>query len=78
MAEFLEERLPVDIRMGASYSDGYNVQIVETAGGAEYRKPCMPSRVVAGRSTTPARRPRRARARSLPSRVSDARRVPSL
>lgn len=38
MAEFLEERLPVDIRMGASYSDGYNVQIVETAGGAEYRK----------------------------------------
>ncbi len=38
MAEFLEERLPVDIRMGASYSDGYTVQIVETAGGAEYRK----------------------------------------
>lgn len=38
MAEFLEERLPVDIRMGASYSDGYTVQVVETAGGAEYRK----------------------------------------
>ena len=38
MAEFLEERLPVDIRMGASYGDEYAVQITDTAGGAEYRK----------------------------------------
>jgi len=38
MAEFLEERLPLDIRMGASYRDGYSVQITQTAGGAEYRK----------------------------------------
>lgn len=38
MAEFLEERLPVDIRMGASYGDEYAVQITQTAGGAEYRK----------------------------------------
>lgn len=38
MAEFLEERLPIDIRMGASYSDDYAVTITQTAGGAEYRK----------------------------------------
>lgn len=38
MAEFLEERLPVDIRMGASYGDDYTVQIIETSGGAEYRR----------------------------------------
>ena len=38
MAEFLEERLPIDVRMGASYGDGYQVTITETAGGAEYRK----------------------------------------
>ncbi len=38
MAEFLEERLCVDVRMGASYSDDFNVQITETAGGAEFRK----------------------------------------
>jgi hypothetical protein len=38
VAEFLEERLPVDIRMGASYGDDYTVQIIETSGGAEYRR----------------------------------------
>jgi len=38
MAEFLEERLPLDIRMGASHSDDYAVTITKTAGGAEYRK----------------------------------------
>lgn len=38
MAEFLEERLPLDIRMGASHSDDYAVTITQTAGGAEYRK----------------------------------------
>lgn len=38
MAEFLEERLPVDVRMGASYSDDYAVEITTTAGGAEYRR----------------------------------------
>lgn len=34
---FLEERLPVDVRMGASHTDDYAVNIVQTAGGAEYR-----------------------------------------
>lgn len=38
MADFLEERLCVDVRMGASYGDDYNVQITEAAGGAEFRK----------------------------------------
>ena len=38
MAEFLEERLPLDIRMGASHSDDYSVTITQTSGGAEYRK----------------------------------------
>lgn len=38
MAEFLEERLCVDVRMGASYADDYAVTITQTAGGAEYRK----------------------------------------
>ena len=37
MAEFLDERLPIDIRMGASHTDDYAVNIVQTAGGAEYR-----------------------------------------
>lgn len=38
MAEFLEERLCVDVRMGMSYADDYAVTITQTAGGAEYRK----------------------------------------
>ena len=38
MAEFLEERLPVNVRMGASYTDGYEVEITTTASGVEYRK----------------------------------------
>jgi uncharacterized protein (TIGR02217 family) len=38
MAEFLEERLPVNVRSGASYSDQYAVTIVQTAGGSEDRK----------------------------------------
>lgn len=33
---FLEERLPVDVRMGASYADEYAVDITTTRGGAEY------------------------------------------
>lgn len=35
---FLEERLPVTVRMGAKYADQYNVEINETAGGAESRR----------------------------------------
>jgi hypothetical protein len=35
---FLEERLPVDVRMGSSHVDGYDVAITKTSGGAEYRK----------------------------------------
>ncbi|MDP1925774.1 MAG: DUF2460 domain-containing protein [Thiobacillus sp.] len=38
MAEFLEERLPVNVRSGASYADEYAVTIVQTAGGSEDRK----------------------------------------
>jgi len=35
---FLEERLPVDVRMGATYADQYNVEITQTAGNSEYRR----------------------------------------
>lgn len=35
---FLEELLPVDVRMGARYGDEYNVEISSTAGGDEYRR----------------------------------------
>ena len=35
---FLEERLPIDVRMGASYGDEYNVEITTTAGGDEHRR----------------------------------------
>ena len=38
MAAFLEDVLPVNVRMGASYTDGYEVEITTTASGAEYRK----------------------------------------
>jgi uncharacterized protein (TIGR02217 family) len=35
---FLEERLPIGVRAGASYSDTYNVEITQTAAGQEYRR----------------------------------------
>lgn len=38
MAEFLDELLPIDVRMGASYADEYEVEITQTKGGAEYRR----------------------------------------
>lgn len=38
MAEFHEGRLPVNVRMGASYNDEFAVQIVTTASGKEYRR----------------------------------------
>ncbi len=38
MAEFLEERLPVDVRMGATYADEYAVEVTQTANGSEYRR----------------------------------------
>lgn len=38
MAEFHEGRLPVDVRMGASYNDEFSVEIVTTASGKEYRR----------------------------------------
>lgn len=34
---FLEERLPIDVRFGSSYSDEYNVKIVETSSDSEDR-----------------------------------------
>lgn len=36
--EFLEERLPIGVRNGASYSDTYEVEITQTANGSEYRR----------------------------------------
>lgn len=38
MAEFLEERLPIGVRAGASYADEYNVEITQTVNGSEYRR----------------------------------------
>lgn len=38
MGQFLEELLPIDVRMGATYSDDYAVEIVATASDAEYRR----------------------------------------
>lgn len=38
MAEFIEQRLSAPISYGSSYTDQYQVQITQTAGGAEYRK----------------------------------------
>lgn len=38
MSAFLEERLPVGVRNGASFQDDYAVDIVRTSGGQEYRR----------------------------------------
>lgn len=38
MAEFIEERLPIDVRMGATYADEYEVEITQTANGGEYAR----------------------------------------
>ena len=42
MSSFLEERLPIDVRLGMSYADDYTVLITTTAAGAEYRKLVQP------------------------------------
>lgn len=42
MADFLEERLPVGVRMGASYGDEYVVEITENSAGAEFRRLVTP------------------------------------
>ena len=42
MAEFLEERLPVCVRMGASYADEYSVEITQVANRGEYRRLVQP------------------------------------
>ncbi len=42
MGSFLEERFPVNVRMGMSYSDDYSVTITQTSGGAEYRQLVQP------------------------------------
>lgn len=39
---FLEERISVSIRYGASYGDDYDVEITKTSGGAEYRRLVQP------------------------------------
>ena len=38
MPEFLEERLPVGVRAGATFADEYKVQITQTANGSEHRR----------------------------------------
>ena len=38
MADFLEERLPLDLRMGAVYRDEFSVEIIRTVGGSEFRR----------------------------------------
>lgn len=35
---FLEEQLPVSIKMGATYGDEYEVEITQTKSGGEYRR----------------------------------------
>ncbi|QRX82254.1 DUF2460 domain-containing protein [Glaciimonas sp. PAMC28666] len=35
---FLEEQLPIGIKMGATYGDDYNVEITQTSSGQEYRR----------------------------------------
>jgi uncharacterized protein (TIGR02217 family) len=42
MSEFLEERLPIAVRAGASYSDEYKTEITETGNGGEYRRMVHP------------------------------------
>lgn len=37
MGQFLEERLPVNVKVGAEYGDDYNVEITETASWSEHR-----------------------------------------
>lgn len=48
MGVFLEERLPVNVRMGSSFSEQYEVEIITTASGAEYRKLVHPHPVRSG------------------------------
>lgn len=38
MPEFLEERLPVGVRAGVTFSDEYKVEITQTANGSEHRR----------------------------------------
>lgn len=38
MPEFLEERLPIGVRNGVSFSDEYKVEITQTANGSEHRR----------------------------------------
>ena len=38
MGEFLEERISVSVKYGATYGDDYAVEITTTASGAEYRR----------------------------------------
>lgn len=38
MPEFLEERLPIGVRAGATSADEYEVEITQTANGSEHRR----------------------------------------
>lgn len=48
MSAFLEDRLPVCIRLGASWGEDFAVDITRTAGGSEYRKLVHPYPVMTG------------------------------
>ena len=48
MGAFLEERLPVNVRMGSSFAEQYEVEITTTASGVEYRKLTHPHPVRSG------------------------------
>ena len=48
MSAFLEDRLPVCIRLGASWGEDFAVDITRTAGGSEYRKLIHPYPVMRG------------------------------
>ncbi len=48
MGAFLEERLPVNVRMGSSFSEQYEVEITTTASSVEYRKLIHPHPVFSG------------------------------
>lgn len=49
MSAFLEDRLPIWVRMGASWGEDFAVEITRTAGGSEYRKLVHPYPVLRGR-----------------------------
>lgn len=48
MSAFLEDRLPMWMRLGASWGEDFAVEVTRTASGAEYRKLLHPYPVLSG------------------------------